>query len=201
MEENKKKVEAILFTTGRFLTLEEISQHCEIKPVEKVKEILDSLKKDYEDKDSALEIIHENNKWKLNIKKEHLAITQKLLEHAEFNIPVQETLAVIAYKQPAIQSDVVKIRGNKSYDHIHFLEEAGFVIGEKFGRTKLLKLTEKFYDYFDVVQEQLKERLQIAEKKVGELPKVEEEVEKAVEKIKEQKEEPKPLNSNSDSQK
>ena len=190
MENHQKKVEAILFTTGRFLTLEEISQHCNISPIEKVKEVLEALKREYQDKESALEIIEENNKWKLNIKKEHLHLTQKLLEHAEFNIPVQETLAVVAYKQPAIQSDVVKIRGNKSYDHIHFLIEAGFIISEKFGRTKLLKVTDKFYDYFDVVQEQLKERLEIAEKKVGEVPKVEEQ---------QQTEDTKDLNSKPDS--
>jgi segregation and condensation protein B len=186
MVDNKKKIEAILFTTGRFLSLEEISQYCSIVPIDMVKKILETLKKDYQNKDSALEIVNENNKWKLNIKKEHLYLTEKLLEHAEMNKPIQETLAVIAYKQPAIQSDVVKIRGNKSYDHISFLEENGFVIGEKFGRTKLLKLTEKFYDYFDVVKEQLVERLKIAEQKIGEMPKIEE--------IKEEKE-TKDLNS------
>jgi len=173
MENHQKKVEAILFTTGRFLTLEEISQHCDITPVEKVKDVLEALTKHYSEKESALEIVNEGNKWKLNIKKEHLHLTQKLLEHAEMNVPIQETLAIVAYKQPAVQSDVVKIRGNKSYDHIGFLTEAGFITGEKFGRTKLLKLTDKFYDYFDVVHEQLTDTLKQVEEKVEEIPKEE----------------------------
>jgi len=166
MADNKKKVEAILFTTGRFLSLEEISQYCSINSIDIVKEILETLKRDYQNKDSALEIINENTKWKLNIKKEHLYLTEKLLEHAEMNKPIQETLAIVAYKQPAVQADVVRIRGNKSYEHIHFLEETGFIIAEKFGRTRLLKLTDKFYDYFDVVKEQLIDKLKEAEGKI-----------------------------------
>ena len=171
--EVKKKVEAILFTTGRFLTSEEISQHCNIAPVEKVKEVLEALSKHYVEKDSALEIVNEGDKWKLNIKKEHLHLTQRLLENAEMNVPIQETLAVVAYKQPSVQSDVVKVRGNKSYEHLSFLLDAGFITSEKFGRTKLLKLTEKFYDYFDVVHEQLSNKLKVVEEKVGEIPKEE----------------------------
>jgi len=174
MENQQKKVEAILFTTGRFLTLDEISQHCDIIPIEKVKGVLEALAKEYESKDSALEIVNEGDKWKLNIKKEHLHLTQKLLENAEMNVPIQETLAIVAYKQPSVQSDVVKMRGNKSYDHIGFLLEAGFITSEKFGRTKLLKLTDRFYDYFDVVHEQLSEKMKVVEEKVEEVSEIKE---------------------------
>ena len=69
---------------------------------------------------------------------------------------------------------MVKIRGNKSYDHIKLLQELDFVISEKFGRTRILKLTQKFYDYFDVVKDKLvrkfeevnKENKDIEERKV-----------------------------------
>jgi len=155
MEDNKNKIEAILFTTGRFLTLEEISKFCGVASLGHLKELLLNLKKEYEDKKGALELINEGDKWKLNIKKNYLHLTEKLLTDSELNLPVQETLAIIAFKQPAVQSDVVKIRGNKSYDHIKLLQELDFMTSEKFGRTRILKLTQKFYDYFDVVKDQL----------------------------------------------
>lgn len=155
MEDVKNKIEAILFTTGRFLTLEEISKFCGVASLGLLKELLLKLKKDYEDKNSALELINEDDKWKLNIRKEYLHLTQSLLTDSELNMPIQETLAIIAFKQPAVQSDVVKVRGNKSYDHIKLLQELDFVTSEKFGRTRILKLTQKFYDYFDVVKDQL----------------------------------------------
>ena len=169
MQENKNKVEAILFTTGRFLSFEEISKLSGIGSLGYLKETLNQLKQDYNGRESALEILEENGKWKLNIRKEFLYLTEKLLSNAELELPIQETLAVIAYKQPAIQSDVIKVRGNKAYDHISLLKELNFVISERFGRTRLLKLTPKFYDYFDVVKDSdsLKEVLKKAEEKVS----------------------------------
>ena len=107
------------------------------------------------EKDSALEILNENDKWKLAIKKEYLYLTEKLLTDSELDRPTQETLAIVAYKNPVLQAEVIKIRGNKAYDHIKVLRDNNFVMSEKSGRTRLLKLTPKFFDYFDVVEDKL----------------------------------------------
>ncbi len=155
MDDVQKRVEAILFTTGRFLDLEELSQLSEIASKGYLKEVLTNLHAVYHEKDTSLEIIEDHGKWKLSVKKEYLYLTEKLLTSAELDKPVQQTLAVIAYKQPAIQSYVIDVRGNKAYDHIALLKEQGFIISEKYGRTKLLKLAQKFFDYFDVVDEKL----------------------------------------------
>ncbi len=171
MTEEKNKIEAVLFTTGRFLSVEEISKMASIGSIGFIKQALDELKEEYASKNGALEIVSDKERWKLNIRKNYLHLTEKLLSDAELDLPAQETLAVIAYKQPAIQSDVIKTRGNKSYDHIKKLKEEGFLISEKFGRTKILKLTQKFYDYFDVIEDELKDKLTIEEKeKQEELP-------------------------------
>ncbi len=61
-----------------------------------------------------------------------------------------ETLAVIAWKAPVLQSEVVRIRTNKAYDHLSELESSGFISRAKHGRTKLVKLTDRFFSYFDV---------------------------------------------------
>lgn len=159
MQKDKDRVEAILFTTGRFLDLEEISKLVGIGSVGYLKQILEDLKLEYNNEKGALEIINENNKWKLGLKKEFLYLTEQLLSDAELDKPTQETLAIIAYRQPAIQADVIEIRGNKAYDHIKKLKEEGFIATERFGRTRLLKLAPKFYDYFDIVEDQLKEKL------------------------------------------
>lgn len=157
MQDYNKKIEAMLFTTGKFLTVQEIAKLCNIGNLEYLKKSLEELKQKYNNQDSALEIINEENKWKLNIKKDYLYLTEKLLTTTELDLPTQETLAIIAYKQPSIQSDVVKIRGNKSYDHIKLLKELNFITSAKFGRTRILKLTVKFYDYFNVIEKNLKD--------------------------------------------
>ncbi len=168
MQDDKNKVEAILFTTGRFLGLEELSRLCGIGSVGHLKDVIAELKRDYEKREGALDIIEQAENWKLGIRKEYLYLTEKLLSDAELDRPTQETLAVIAYKNPAMQSEIIKIRGNTAYDHIKILTDLGFVTSEVLGRTRLLKLTPKFYDYFDVVEDQLKSKMQTATEKAQE---------------------------------
>src|SRR3989344_3609677 len=165
MQDDKNKAETVLFTTGRFLNLDEISKLSGIGSMGYLKELLEGLKKDYETRDGSLEIISQGEKWKINIRKEYLHLTENLLTDAELDRPTQETLAVIAYKNPAQQHEIIKIRGNKAYDHIGILKELDFVTSEPSGRSRLLKLTQKFYDYFDVVADQLQAKLKEAENK------------------------------------
>ena len=82
--------------------------------------------------------------------KYHYLINKLATGTAEFTKAEQETLAIIAYKQPIKQSVVVKIRGNKSYDHIKKFRELGLVVAKRVGRTNELSLSEEFYEYFNV---------------------------------------------------
>src|SRR3989338_778540 len=74
MQEDKNKVEAILFTTGRFIGLDEISKMTGIASVGYLKEVLFELVKDYKNKNCSLEITQQVDKWKLNIRKEYLPL-------------------------------------------------------------------------------------------------------------------------------
>lgn len=155
---DKHKVEAILFTTGKFMSLEDIAKFCEIGSVGYVKEILEELKRDYEQRDSALTIVQQDNLVKLNIKKDYGYLANKLVSDSELDSPTTKTLAVIAYKQPVLQHEIIKIRGNKAYDHIKLLREQNLITTEKQGRSRLIKLTPQFYNYFDTAAEEVKEQ-------------------------------------------
>ncbi len=50
------------------------------------------------------------------------------------------------------------MRGNSAYDHIRTLKELEFITSEPKGRSRLLKLTPKFFDYFDIVEKEMKEK-------------------------------------------
>jgi len=169
MQEDKNKVETVLFTTGRFINLEELGRLSGIGSIGYLKNVIEELKKDYQNKTGSLQIIEQGNAYKLGIKKEYLYLTETLLTDAELDKPTQETLAVIAYKNPALQHEIIKIRGNKAYDHIGILKELGFITSEPTGRSKTIKLTTKFYDYFDIVEDQLKNKLQINDNKSEEI--------------------------------
>ncbi len=174
MDDIKNRIEAILYTTGRLMDAEEISKLCGIGSIGMLKEALQELIKDYQNRNTALEILEENGKFKLNIKKSYTYLTTKLLDNSELDRPTQETLAIIAYKQPVLQSDVIKIRGSGAYDHIKALREQEFIISEPKGRSRLLKLAPKFYEYFDIIEDQMKSKFTEIETKVGNVEEVQE---------------------------
>lgn len=159
----KNRVEAILFTLGRFISVEEIARILNADKTQ-IQEALTQLDKEYSSRNSALSLQRQENKYKLNIRKEYGHLTNKLLANKEFDSPTTKTLAVIAYKNPAVQSEIIKVRGNKAYEHIKSLTESNLVTSEKQGRTRLLKLTQHFYDYFDVSENDFKQKFEAVKK-------------------------------------
>ena len=150
-------VEAVLFTTGKFMSIEDISKASGVASVGAVKELVETLKQTYDQRQGSLIVQEQGGLYKMGLRDEYKILAQKLIANNEFDNPTTKTLAVIAYKQPALQAEVVKIRGNKAYDHLRQLRETGFITSEKSGRTRLLRVTPKFYEYFDTSQEQLKQ--------------------------------------------
>lgn len=146
--ENLKKVEAALFISGKFFGLQELVMLTDVNPL-MLKELLRKLIEKYNKEDSAIEIVSKENMWKMDVRQEYVHMINKLATgSAEFSKTEQETLAVIAYKQPVKQSVIIKIRGNKAYEHIKKFIEIGLVSAKKSGRTKELKLSDDFYEYF-----------------------------------------------------
>ncbi len=154
-DDEKNKVEALLFAHGKYIDETLISELCGIDK-RRIKKILEQLKQDYEQRDNALTIFQEGNSWKINVREKYLSIVRKIVADTELPKSVMETLAVIAWKSPIYQSEVVRIRGNKCYDHIEVLEEAGFILKDKKGRSYVLKTTDKFYNYFEIDHGNLK---------------------------------------------
>ena len=64
-----------------------------------------------------------------------------------------KTLSFIAYRQPVTQSYLAKVRGNLAYSHVKQLREIGLISEERLGRTKVLRTTPNFADYFNLSHE------------------------------------------------
>lgn len=146
--ENMKKIEAALFISARFLNLQELVMLTDINPL-MLKELIEKLIEKYNKEDSAIEIIAKDNMWKMDVKQEYVDMINKLATgNSEFTKAEQETLAIIAYKQPVKQSVVINIRGNKAYEHIKHFIDIGLVVAKKVGHTLELRLSDYFYEYF-----------------------------------------------------
>lgn len=149
---NLKKIEAALFLSARWLSLQELITLTDINPI-LIRQLIEKLHDKYND-NSALEIIEKDNMWKMDVRPEHVNMINKLATGvSEFTKAEQETLAVIAYKQPMKQSILIKIRGNKAYEHVKNFISLSLVKAKKTGRTFELSLSEDFYDYFHVSKE------------------------------------------------
>lgn len=146
--ENLKKIEAALFISGRFMSLQELIAITNVNPI-LLKKILADLQDKY--KNSGITIVHQENSWKMDVAENYLEMVNRLATgSSEFSKAEQETLATIAYKGPIKQSVIIKIRGNKAYDHIKNFAELGLIIKKKMGHTAELSLSDKFYEYFSL---------------------------------------------------
>ncbi|MFA6073561.1 MAG: SMC-Scp complex subunit ScpB [Candidatus Woesearchaeota archaeon] len=144
-----QRIEAVLFGSGKYLTEDQIVLLSGVQK-KNLKKALTDIKSHYSEIESSLDIFNESDAWKLNVKEEYSSIVKNVISEAEMPKPIMETLAIISYKSPILQAEVIDIRGAGAYEHIALLEEKGFITKEKLGRTFKIKITQKFYDYFDI---------------------------------------------------
>ena len=156
MDQTMKKVEAVLFAVGKEITPERIASLCSLS-VDQTEQILQLLSVEYQQRDHSLQLIQKEHGWKLTVRDEFVPLVSSLVSSTELERPLMETLAVIAWRYPIVQSDVVKLRSPAAYEHMRLLEEQGFVEKEKFGRTFKVKLTKKFFEYFDLPSAEAKQ--------------------------------------------
>ena len=156
MKINEKRVEAVLFAVGKEISSERIASLCslEVKDVEK---IMKKLSANYDQQENSLQIAKKDNGWKLTVLDEFVPLVSNLVSSTELEKPLMETLAVVAWRYPIVQSEIIKLRGAGAYEHMRALVEQGFITKERFGRTYQVKLTKKFFEYFDLPSEEAKE--------------------------------------------
>jgi segregation and condensation protein B len=143
-------IEAILFAAGNRISLSRIMELAKQSDKNQILAILESLEKKYSAPDSSFSLSHIGDDWKLTVKQEFLPIVEKIAPDTELPKGIIETLAVVAWKSPVSQAEVIRIRSTKGYDHIEELVNRGFIDKEKQGRSFTIKLTPKFFEYFDI---------------------------------------------------
>ena len=97
--------------------------------------------------------------WKFTVKKAFIPTVEKIAPDTELAKPIVETLAILAWKAPVLQSDLIKIRGSSAYDHIGELMERALISKQRDGRSYQISLTPKFYEYFDIDKGRIKKEM------------------------------------------
>lgn len=151
----KAVLEGILFVVGdEGITLKEISEILEINE-EETKELLLSLRKDYESNERGLRISFLGNSFKLTTKEEHKDYYEKLVsdnKNPALSNASLEVLAVIAYNEPITRLKIDEIRGVSSIQIVKRLLARGLIKvcgkADSIGKPNLYKTTNEFLDYF-----------------------------------------------------
>jgi segregation and condensation protein B len=122
--------------------------------VSKIRKLAAALKEKYDHEASALEVLElSDGRYVMQLKPEYSKSVKRLATRQLLTPGPMKTLSYIALRQPVTQSHVVKVRGNLAYGHVKQLNEMGLISGEKLGRSKLLRTTPSFADYFNLSQD------------------------------------------------
>jgi len=180
MSEDMLTLEAALYAAGRALTLQELADLIG-KAESTTKKILDDLGFAYSKRKGALEVIAlPRERYVMQLKPELTPRVGKLIPGGLLSFATLQTLVFIALKQPIVQSELVAQRGTHCYDHVKDLLEKKFIDAIPEGRSKILKTTPLFADYFGLDQDKIKLKAQLKFKLKRILEEQQEREEKAV---------------------
>lgn len=146
--DEKSAVEAALFSCAEKISVSEIAERTGLGEAA-VRHAVRDLRKEYDDRGSAIIIAKIGNEYRMMLKPEYSEYTGKFAK-AEMSGGTMRTLSTIAYNQPVRQSELFKTRGPRTYDDVHRLVELGFVSAKKAGQTLELTTTKKFSEYFGI---------------------------------------------------
>lgn len=149
----KGVLESLLFVVGdEGISIDEIKKVLEI---EQVDELIESLKKDYQNEERGIDLVTLGNRLKLVTKKENKPYLQKFInlsDNENLSESALETLAIVAYNQPVTRLMVDEIRGVSSAHMMRKLVYKNLICevgrSEAAGRPILYGTTSLFLDYF-----------------------------------------------------
>lgn len=150
----KKTIEAALFVAGRPLDILTLSSVSRLRSQLKTRKIARALASQYRQSDGAVEVVElPDERFVMRVRREYSESIRRISVKPLVTRGALKTLTLIALKQPLTQSQLVKMRGPQTYDHVKELMRDGLVKGVKVGRTLLLSTTTIFSDMFNLGRE------------------------------------------------
>ena len=152
LAEVKRVLEAALLSTSEPLTVQQLRRlFAGEVDADNIRKVLDQLKDDWSER--SVELTSVASGWRFRVKPDYQRFLDRISSERppRYSRAVLETLAIIAYRQPATRGDIEEIRGVAvSPPTLKALEERGWVeiVGyrETPGRPALFGTTKKFLD-------------------------------------------------------
>jgi segregation and condensation protein B len=146
-EKLRAKIEAALFMSNQPVTLERMSKMFKIDQ-DRLKEAIAEFKSEFDKAEHGIYILETPSGYQIRVKPEYINSVGTLTPYKELSRGLLRVLALVAYKQPITQSEIVKVMGNRTYEYVKKLVERGMIRTERHSRTKALVATKEFANYF-----------------------------------------------------
>jgi segregation and condensation protein B len=147
-------VEAALYVAGHPLDLNELCSVLNSRSKNRARKAATILMHEYTARKTALEVLQlKDERYVLQLKADFTPHVKKFVNRPLLSVGPLKTLSYIAFRQPVPQKRVVDVRGHHAYGHVKVLKDMGLIVGQRTGRSILLKTTEYFADYFGLSQD------------------------------------------------
>ena len=153
-EKIKGIIEAMLFSAGRPVKIEELILNLEINK-EEIEKIIKEMQKDYEKEERGIELIKIENSYQLCTKKEYYENIYPIIDNRskpKLSNAALETLSIIAYNPRVTRPEIEAIRGVSADASMYKLLEYNII--EEAGKSDLpgkpmtYKTTQEFIKMF-----------------------------------------------------
>jgi segregation and condensation protein B len=160
------QIEAVLFAAGKPLSAREIAAALGADDAHPVQRAVRSLEESYGDKPSALEVRRVGDRYALQLKERYVPTVHSVTP-MEMAPRTLKALTLIAYHQPILQSMLVRMLGDVTYEEVAHLRGLGLVKTEPKGSTLELSTTKRFAEYFGIPSGRTEEIRRLLEQKLG----------------------------------
>lgn len=156
MDNLKAIVESLLFASDTPLTADKIKSIIQVKDRKVVASVLANLAEEYDAQKRGFLLREVAGGYQLRTRPEYREWVRRMKQGrpARLSRPSMETLAIVAYKQPVLRSDVEHLRGVDCGGTLKTLLERGLirVLGRKDlpGRPIVYGTTKHFLEIFDM---------------------------------------------------
>jgi len=161
LKDQKALVEAALFVSENPVSIRKLSEITGITSTKDLKDILSTIKKELDVNSHGIELALTPEGYQFQVKDKFLERVSGLTTYSDVSKGALRTLSLVALRQPMLQSEIIKIQGNKAYNYIKNLEKKGLIKTEKVSRTKSITTTKEFERYFGKSLNDIRERLKI----------------------------------------
>ena len=147
----RQLLEAALYVSGRPLDLKTLGNVIGARSEDKIRAIAQTVMEKYNQNDSPIQIVElPDGRWVMQLKATMTKYVRRLSNRPLLTPGPLRTLGFIALKQPVKQAYVVLVRGKLAYGHVKQLREMDLITDEKVGKTRVLRTTSTFADYFNL---------------------------------------------------